>query len=407
MIKVKNVIYKAKRLFHVFSKCRCFIVALLVTMTTFLLTDYLKFYLQNESSFSKSFKSADYILFDCYESVEAENPVGVINPNVVIIQDDECNRLQLAALIKTVDKFSPLSIGIDHIFVESQPYDTVLVNAINKCASPIVMASNICFDTEYQKYTSVSHCAIYDRIRNASWGITNLGEPSATPQNIIRRFNKTYTTEDGAEMNSFAYELACRSGLYSANDNNFNASSFISYRGLTTDIIEWKDVLRINDSINTPEIDSFKENIQGKIVLIGSTRDSGDMHLIPSEKAISGIEIHAASIYTLVNNKYISETPAWINNAIAFIFVYLFSLLLYYASQNLSRIGNLCVRIVQSLFIILFIIIGYAFYRNEHNPIYIDFSSSILMIGISSFVFDILRGVYGLLLSLRNHQKKI
>ncbi len=405
MITIKKIIDKANCLFYGFSKYRYIMVAFLVTMATFSLTDYLKNYLQNESSFSKSFKSADYILYDCYESVEADNPVGVINPNVVIIQDDECNRLQLAALIQAVDKLSPSSIGIDHIFVESQPYDTVLVNAINNCSSPVVMASNISFNTEYQEYTTISACAFFDSLENASWGITNLGEPSVSPQNIIRRHSNTYIAENGYKMNSFSCELACRSGLFSADDNKINASSFIHYRGLSTEIIEWTDVLRIDNSIKSHEIESFKESIKGKIVLIGCTRDRGDMHLIPSEKAISGVEIHAASIYTLANNKYVRETPAWINNTIAFICVYLFSLLLYYASQNLSRIGNLCVRIVQSLFIILFIIIGYVFYRNEQNPIYIDFSSSILMVGISSFVFDIIRGVYGLFLSFRNHKK--
>lgn len=388
-------------------KFKIVIVATIVTSITFIFVDNLRNFFQGEVAFSKTFKSPDYILLDCYESVEAKKQVGVVNPNVIIIQDDEDTefdslhlsfRLKLASLIQTIDSLEPAAIGIDHGFYDYQPDDSLLINAINQCKTPIVLASNLSFDTEYQKYTTVRKSIFADSLKNVSWGLTNLDQPSASPQGIIRNAYKFYTSEDGLDLNSFSIELIERSGLLSENTKTLPFSSFIYYRKLDTVKINWKDLLLKDDDIYF--IEEIKDVIRNKIVLIGNIQDRGDLHMNPSENFISGVEIHAASIYTFLNNKYMGRTPTWVNNLIALLCVFLFTILLYYATLRLGRFGNLFIRITQTFLIILFIIIGYFFYNLDNNSIYIDFSSSILMIGISSFVFDIVRGLYGIILFL-------
>lgn len=379
-----------------FVKYKSYLVALLVTVATFVFTDYCKNFLQSEAAFSKSLKSPDYILLDCYEGIDASNPVGVLNPDVVIVQDDECNRSQIALLIEAIDRMEPAAIGVDHVFEDSQPNDSLLTQAINRCQAPLVLASELTFDTECQQYTYANQCVFLDELDKVTWGVTNLDEPSVSPQNIIRRAFSTYVSAHGEVKNSLACELIRQSGMMDDKAAELPQKTYISYRGLSTEILGWKELIR--EDADSSEMADLHDAICGKIVLIGSSHDRADMHLIPSEKCIPGVEIHAAAIYTFVNQKYIAESPDWLNNLIAVICVFLFTLLLYYATVQMGRIGNLCVRLVQTVMIVLFILIGYIFYSSEQHPVYIDFSSSILMVGISAFVFDIIRGIYGLVL---------
>ncbi len=387
---------KKRKLFNKLQRFKWLLVAMSVTVTTFIFANSLKNYLQSEAAFSKTFKSADYILLDCYESIEESKLVGIRNPNVVIVHDDECNRTETASLIHAIDKLSPAAIGIDHIYEEKHPHDDpILIQAINSCNSPIVLASVFSFDTEYQKNTTNKLCAFSDSLKDATWGVANLDEPNVSPQHIIRRVCKSYSLEDGSMENSFAYELALQSKLSKDELSKAPSSSFICFRGLNTDRLSWDEIL--NENKDADDTEYIENLIRGKIVLIGSGHDQGDLHIIPSEECISGVEIHAASIYTLLNNKHVTESPKWVNNMTAILCVFIFSVLLYYSSKRLGRLGNLFIRIVQAAMMLLFIILGYAFYQNEQNPLYIDFSTSIVMIGVSAFTFDILIGMYCIL----------
>ncbi|MCQ2071629.1 MAG: CHASE2 domain-containing protein [Bacteroidaceae bacterium] len=380
------------------------IVAIMVTAFTFIFADASKYLIVKENAFSKSFKSPDYILLDCFSTVEATNPIGILNPDVVIVSDDSCDdRRKLAILIRAIDEMGPAAIGIDHSFENARPEDSLLIEALNDCKSPVVLASELKYDTGFQKYTTISKCVLCDNLNKATSGVVNLDEPSVNPQNIIRRVRRSYFSEDGEENNTFSFELACRSGMLKYNVDSIPQSTFICFRNIYTDIHNWKDI--VADDGKPIENDDILESIRGKIVLLGSIDDRSDLHMIPSEECISGVEIHSASIYTFINHEFLNESPRWLNNFIAIICVFLFSIMLAYSSKRMGNIGNLCVRLVQALMIVLFVVIGYYLFRKESNPVYMDFSTAILMVGFSSFIFDVIKGIYGIISSIGKRNK--
>ena len=385
------------------SRSKGIAVALIVTVCTFLLANSCRNYLQSEAAFSKTFKSPDYILQDLYEGAKDTNPIGLVNPNVVIVQDDKCNNAQMAALITAIDSLEPAAIGVDCIFVETgdNPASTMkLVDAINNCKSPLVLASCLEFNDTVKEFTIGSGSALYDLIKGIPSGITNLGSPSISPQSIVRKVQKSFNVGKDSQMNSFAYKLVSCSGMAKEVEDKIPSSIFIRYQGLDTPKFQWNELV-LEDGM-TCISDEVKDQIKGKIIILGSTNNPTDMHMIPSEKRVSGVEIHAAAIYTIISQNFLIESPRWVDYTIAFVSVFLFALLLYYSSLHWGRLQNLCVRIVQTSMIVAFIIIGYYFYHTDFSPVYIDFSPSIVMIGVSSFVFDIIRGLYGSYLFIKN-----
>lgn len=376
---------------------RFIFAAAVITFLTFVFGDYLTNTLQDESSFSALFKSPDYILMDLYESAAEDNPQGKLNPYVIIVDDTDCNHSDLSSLISAIDSLEPAAIGIDHIFLNSRDF-SALADAVRHCKTPIVLGSEVVYDGDRHQFTSIINSYFSDSLCNSTNGALNLGDPSITRDSAIRKVVRKYTCTDTISINSFAYELASKSGFISCKKTEQFNSSFIRFRETSAMIISWKKIIG-ND--RTFKFDNaIKEKVRGKIVLMGSKNDQSDYHLITGERYLSGIEIHAASIFTVIDENYMKVSPNWINNLISIIFVFVFSLLLYYTNRNMSYIGNLCVRIVQTCTILFFIFVGYYFYIIISNPIYIDFSISILMIGISAFVFDIVNGMYGLLKSI-------
>jgi HD-GYP domain-containing protein (c-di-GMP phosphodiesterase class II) len=69
--------------------------------------------------------------------------------------------------------------------------------------------------------------------------------------------------------------------------------------------------------------DHETESLRGKIVIVGAYANGlGDLHLVPSGRSLSGLEIHASAIDTILNKKYVSS-PGWARGAELFAVIFL------------------------------------------------------------------------------------
>lgn len=386
-----------KKISKIINDRRAFFAASLVTFVTFLFGDYCKSSFQDISSFLGTSKSSEYVLLDLYESFESGRKDGIQNPHVVIVQDDKCNREQLAYLLKAIDRCAPAIIGIDHVFENNTREDSMLIESINNCNSPIVLGAQLMIGDEKQNdYSVINKGALETFLPNVSWGFLNLDLPNASLGSVKRDCLIKYSIHDSIEVSSFAFELARKSRPEILDKDKI----MIYYRGLSTLPIDWKRLITTKGDIIYSE--ALGNALKGKIVIIGSRKDPSDYHVIPSGLYTPGVDIHAASVYTFIKGNPIIIAPRWLSNIISIILVFAFALLLYYATKKMSYIGCFLIRITQTLLILIFITIGYGLCHGDERLIYIDFSQAILMVGISSFMFDLLRGIKGILIIISN-----
>ncbi len=118
--------------------------------------------------------------------------------------------------------------------------------------------------------------------------------------------------------------------------------------------------------------------------------NQSDMHATPPQRKLSGIEIHALALSTILNDNYIESLGSFTNLAIAFVLCFLMAII------HLSlppEFKSLALRLLQVAVLYAIIRIGYSFFI-EHSLI-IDFSYTLLMMAFVLFACDIWYGVPG------------
>ena len=102
---------------------------------------------------------------------------------------------------------------------------------------------------------------------------------------------------------------------------------------------------------------------------------------------LSGIELHAYALQTIISNNYIKVSPNWLNWLIALLLCMLFAVCNLVASYRMGDFGNLFMRLLQLVMMYILVVIGCTYFASYHN--YIDFSPAILMIGFGRVSFDL------------------
>ena len=138
------------------------------------------------------------------------------------------------------------------------------------------------------------------------------------------------------------------------------------------------------------------EEINDKIVLIGTVNDNNDMHYTPIDNDMPGIMIHAYSLSTLISGKPVKSLPPYVIYSIALLST--FATIWLCMRVDNHPYSNLVSRIIPIGIIVIFIYICYHCY-NTYN-LYIDFTIVLAMTASGMLCYDIYTGVPSLIKAL-------
>lgn len=346
-----------------------------ITLLTFLLSHFLIYDISSISYFAPMEKASDFSVSDFYQLVANRKDIRRLEENIVIVSIDSCGRKEISELIEAIDFCNPAAIGLDVFFNYSTTDDSLLIEAIES-SDRLILPCSVQYDIESNKCTAVSGSFFDKQLkRKKIFAAVNLA--GNTIQSVIREFRPFFVYE-GDTIPHFATAL-----LHMADEAAYNR---LKQRGNDMEIINYP----LNDfSILSPhEVLCFPEELEGKIVLIGSIHEQWDCHVTPVSAQMPGILIHAHSIATMLQAAYIHEIADWIVWGIAIALC--IGVLLIQDTCEGSKYESLFMRIVQLMILYFIIVIGYYFYSKQQLSI--DFAIPLLMVGLEFLARDIWAG---------------
>lgn len=337
---------KSKKKYSIFLEAlRINIVNLLVIMFLWSIIDSVDLF----NPFEQIFNDFDYT--DLYFS-EFLNDQIPTDDNVFIVNIGNLDRMELAMMINTLERFEPKVIGIDAVFHEKRgPEDLFLRQALTS-------NDNIVLGV-FGQYEGDEATGIIQH--HPFFGEHPIGhlEFQMHPK-TVRDFDKFIEYNDTI-VNAFTAEIMhiYDSTIFETFMQRKGKVQLINFRGGELPFISF-DAEQISDSNKNLEI------IKDKIVLLGYMRqyqgapfDLDDSHFSPLKRSehgfpdVKGIEIHAHVLSMMINDNYIIKVPDWLNYLIALIITQLFLMMSVYLYVRKSRFFDFISKPVQFLSIIL------------------------------------------------------
>lgn len=368
------------------KQIKILIDTIVITLTTFIVTNLLINNLSEAISIDPTEKKADIEFEDIYNRVANNRAVQSFNPNIVIIGVDSCSRSDIASLIDAVSYAEPRVIGLDVFFEFPGKDDDMLISAISDCDN-IVLPLRMDYDIETDNFINTQGSFFYSSLDDATYGVVNFPSDKSS---VLRKFRPIFTT-DSDSIDSFAAAIAlkvCNDSyihLINRNNNleniNFFATEFAEY-----------DAFEIIDEKRFPR-QGIEKIIHDKIVLIGGLNIATDKHITPVDNSMSGVKVHAKIIDTIIGKRYIRHSHHAIDLLISFIFCFLFAYinLCSKQSEKWNNIESLLIRILQLGLVYILLVIGCRWFI-KYN-ISINFSCTLLMICNTAIITDIWLGI--------------
>ena len=219
-------------------------------------------------------------------------------------------RGDLAELLTQIDAMEPATVGVDVIFQglkDDHTGNQLLIDAVGSLESKFIFGNKLLdYDPEQAVFTSQLQSFFCDSVKIKE-GYTNLTDNME--KNVIRN----YTTEqslNSAKVPSFSYAIA------KTFDNSLGKPADNSY------INYGNHVFRI---VPPDELDDYEDYINNHIVIVGALTEEADAHRSPVGK-MSGVEIQAYTLETILQRKDIHNAPSWLSWFVAIALCLLFEL---------------------------------------------------------------------------------
>ena len=321
------------------------------------------------SLFAPIEKATDFQLSDFYNTTADMRPVRDLSSSIVIIGIDGMSRHQIAELLNFINMYFPRVIGLDVLFAYGNA-DSILLNAIQQ-TSNIVLAKDA---------ANVSGTIDPSLVTSATWGAINLA--ATDMRDVIRTYQPYVITQNNDTIPSFAQALAdAYLGKHTPPDLEekyiyFPSQAFEHYSGAAI----------LDGSYTDEQLVSILED---RLVLISDIQNPFDRHVVPLSNLMSGCELHAHILNTILSEHPVRETPTTISWIIAVLIALAVSLLNLGFVQNryFSELSGCVMRVVQFGCIVLFLYIGcFCFIQNR---VYLKFAPSLLMISFTVLAGDI------------------
>lgn len=321
--------------------------------------------------FSSSDKS-DFVMSDLYYQIADNRPVRHFDDRMVILDIGNANRAEIAEMLSVVGLCGPKAVAIDVNFEFPSDNDSILLDALSGLPSLVLPLG---LEQEGDAFKVKERPFFYDTHPGFSYGAVNF--PSSGRGGTIREYVKWFPNAEGEPILSFP-EAAAKAAGY-----RFDTPT--KGEGVPTGLVAYQS----KEFVKIPyeELPYRTGELEDKIVLVGSTTEAGDVYSIPLRHGVSGLEIHAYSLSTLLDGVEMHRMPGYIATAIALIICYLIVL---GAIGIKSGIRGLVLRLVQILALYVLVRVGYGLFVDK--GVVSDFSQAILMIAFGLFSVDLWNG---------------
>ena len=329
--------------------------------------------------------TSDFQYSDVYNAIMYNENKCHVSKNVVLVDIHNCDNAQIFETLDSVEKYSPLAIGLDVIF---RQHDTLPIGSRLAEYDNVVLGVDstlLCPSDNYFTCLPERNVGI---VRADVEGLID----------VVRTF-RTFYTYDGVEYRGFPLEVVrvASPDKYSVfvNDKRVKEENraTIYYQDVVFDIVS-------ADTILAGASELGESYLRNRIVLVGDLHDSQDLFLTPLSKTVeqgmrrgpmSGLGILAYSVETVLNGPLVYYASKFTNWSVAVLVTLLLLLLCDFINTHFPTAGSLLVRLAQICALFVFLIIGCACFRS--GKFYIDFVPAMLMISISSFSKDVWDGV--------------
>ena len=311
----------------------------------------------------------DFSVTDIFYNIENSSKQKTLNDDIVLIDvSDVYDRSTLAEVIDTVCSCNPSVVGLDIIF-EGVKDDTIannnLISVLNKYENIVSSIKLTDYNSETDEFSN-SILPFWGSSTKTEYGYANL---------------TTSSNSDITRMLSYERMLNGRT-VYSL-------PNVIAHKALKTKP-DSKDDRFINYSseefmvIDAMEISLFKNDIKGKIVLIGATQEEQDMHFTPIGKT-SGLHIQAYSVLTCLNYNAKSELPFVWQLCIIFCIMLLTHIIIFVIEGFCDSNSTLKYWKDNFVLVFVFVLIAFILYIDYYlyiaRDIYVDIIPCILGVG--------------------------
>ena len=322
----------------------------------------------------------DFNITDFYNIVADGRDVRSVDRDIVILDITGADREDLAFVLDALPVFEPRAVGLDVMFDEPHYDDSLLLAAIAKLPAMVMVV-----DVKGEKNHGAEKFIVSDKSffvndinKDGYFGASNL--PTRFEGGVVREFAVDYPLVGGGSIASFPVAIAERVDSV--------AVAKLRSRGLHLENINYPS--RTFRHVFWQNLGDNPDALRDKVVLIGALDNPGDRHATPPQHQMSGIEIHAHSLATILNGTYIDSLGSFSNLAIAFTLCFAMALVHVCMPPEFKA---LALRFIQVLLLYFIIRIGYYFFI-EHSLI-INFSYTLLMMTFVLFACDIWFGAYG------------
>jgi len=364
------------------KKIMFFLHAAIVLGISYLIVSCFMLNTKSLSFFSVLDESGDVPMSDMYLYINSNRGTAKLDTNIILVSVDSCrDRLEIAQLIEQIDSMRPKVIGLDVFFQnwKEPKTDTILANTIRKSQNMVIACV---FETEQiednDRYNICKRNFFVNGKNdyNFTEGFINLDSDgnstvqTFTPKLFLQKENSLDT------LYCFSVQTV----------RLFDETSFrkLLQRKRKLELINFQP-LHFNTIISKNEIEDYKNEIANKIVLIGSL--SEDVHKTPINSQMHGIEIHAHTISTIIDEQYIDRIDNVWTKLINILFCYLFTLFCWFATTRLKKGVSVLIKLVQVTILFLAFLFGYYFF-NRFN-IDIVYTRTIIVTGIVILIVDL------------------
>lgn len=316
----------------------------------------------------------DFEMTDFYAIVADSRLVRTLDPDIVIVNIDNCDRNAIADVLETVSLCNPAVVGLDVMFKDARDDDDRLLAAIAECPNLILPAGVTTADDN--RFILSDTVFFFREVKEWPIGVTNL--PTKYARGTVREFSTEFAMADSnIALPSFATAVAMK--------YDPEATEQLKARRRHTELINYPSI--DYRKFAPDELADHAHELTDRIVLIGALTEQPDLHPTPIHSQLPGVEIHARAISTILSGRYLTRAAQPVNWLIAFV------LCMIVVTTFISLKGNtrgLVMRLLQIGLLYLIIVCGYICYVN-YNCI-IDLSYALLMLTFGLFACDVWNG---------------
>lgn len=323
----------------------------------------------------------DFNITDFYNIVADSRHVRTLDPDIVLIDIADGTRDDIADLLDAIPAFEPRAVGLDVAFEEKRAGDEYLLAAIE--ANPNMVMLTEVLPPSGAKALNVDEFVLgkasYFLPDSSGRVLAAPNLPTKIPGGVVRNFRVDYPIAgDSSAIPSFPVAVAQLADSQAVAD--------LRARGNVLETIYYPS--RTFRSVRYDHIADNPEILRGKILLIGALNDEADLHATPPQIRMSGVEIHAYALSTILNREYLGSLPSMANYLIAFLLCFMLALTLLLLPTSYK---SLVLRFIQVAVLYCILRIGYYCFI-DHRTV-VDFSYSLLMLTFVLFACDIWLGL--------------